>query len=148
MAPLLAAALWESERATDHFASLARIDVEAIFLLSLPLIETSSELSGNCRLTVEVPNGKKRVPVGVTCELRGGAIASCRSRLEGHAEVWVSGSRSQWLRALVQSDPSELNIGGDGALARELVEGLHAALFKANRPRYPQPKPPEVAVIQ
>ena len=54
IAPLAAAARLEFQLPQGETAPIAPLDVEAAFLLALPLIELPEELQGTCRLTVPV----------------------------------------------------------------------------------------------
>jgi DNA-binding HxlR family transcriptional regulator len=128
VAPLLAAIQWERRWLPNRSPSLSSIDVETIFLLAVPLLGRQMELSGNCRLAVEMPGGEGRL-AGVMASLIEGLPPSCSSRLHGEAEAWASGSVASWLRALIDHDLASLEVGGDGGLARGLVGGLHRALF-------------------
>jgi len=73
------------------------------------------------------PNGH----AGVLVELADSRVVSCRTRLEGHPDAWVSGTVSSWLGAIVHGDLTPLESGGDSKLAGELCHGLHHRLFPA-----------------
>jgi len=129
VAPLLAAIRWERLHLTESSAPVAGLDVEAAFLLAMPLLGLDRDLSGRCRLAVEIPgNGEGRV-AGVVAGLEEGSVASCTSRLDGTADAWASGPVGAWLRALIDQDGESLELGGDGRLVRSLIAGLHQALF-------------------
>ena len=53
-APLAAAARWERLRLPAATAPVTRVDVEAGLLLALPLLRLPADLSGSCRLVVEL----------------------------------------------------------------------------------------------
>lgn len=132
VAPLLAAAQWERRHVPERSASLKRIDAEAIFLLTAPLLDLPGHLDGTCRLAVELGSGSDGSRIaGVLLRVEGGAVVSCVSRLEGDAEAWVSGSATGWLEALIGNESGALEIGGDCDLAISLLDGLHSALFRA-----------------
>jgi DNA-binding HxlR family transcriptional regulator len=136
MAPLAAAVRWERLHLADEAPPLGRIDVEAAFMLAIPLLELPVDLSGHCRLAVELSNGNGNGNggprlAGVQVGVQEGRVASCISRLEGDAEAWASGSPSAWLGALIEQDSAQLELGGDGNLALGLLDGLHSALFRA-----------------
>jgi DNA-binding HxlR family transcriptional regulator len=130
MAPLVAAIRWERRHAPDRTAPLGRLDVEAGFLLTLPMLPLPADVSGQCRLAVELPNGAKRLLAGVIVELKAGRVSSCTSRLEGHPAAWISGPPSAWLEAVIDADADGLELGGDCGLARSLLDGLHTTLFR------------------
>jgi DNA-binding HxlR family transcriptional regulator len=137
IAPLAAAIRWEREHAGDSTAPLTRTDVEAGFMLTLPLLRLPREASGQCRLAVELPNGGKRRLAGVIVELEAGRVSACVSRLEGNPAAWASGAPAAWLDAVIEADADRLELGGDCRLARGLLDGLHAALFHG--PTLPTP---------
>jgi DNA-binding HxlR family transcriptional regulator len=131
MAPLAVAARWERLHAPETTAPVVRLDVEAGFLLIVPLVTLSHEFSGECRLAVETRGGGKRRMAGIKVRIDEGRVTSRVTNLEGHADAWASGSVSDWLRALTEHDRAGLEIGGDTRLAGELVDGLHGMLFAA-----------------
>jgi len=129
VAPLLAAIRWERLHLAESSPPVAGLDVEAAFLLAMPLLRLDQELSGRCRLAVELPSGGEGRVAGVVAGLEEGSVASCTSRLDGTADAWASGSVGAWFRALIDHDGESLELGGDGRLARTLIAGLHKALF-------------------
>jgi DNA-binding HxlR family transcriptional regulator len=135
VAPLLAAVGWERRHLNGGGVPVAAMDVEAALLLAMPLVELDPELSGSCRLAVELPSDGERRVAGVLATLERGAVASCTSRLDGSADAWASGTLGVWLRALIDRDGDSLELGGDGRLARTLVTGLNEALFAKARQR-------------
>lgn len=132
--PIAAAARWERHHLTEATTPIAKIDVEAAFLLVVPLLELSDSQSGTCRLAVEsrTNSGESRL-AGVMIGVEDGRVASCIARLEGEAGAWVFGSATAWLRALNEHEPDQLELGGDSALAEAVLEGLHTALFGVRR---------------
>ncbi|HEX8690461.1 MAG TPA: winged helix-turn-helix transcriptional regulator [Solirubrobacterales bacterium] len=133
VAPLAAAARWERRHAPDSSAAIARVDAEATFLLSLPLLRLPAEMSGSCRMGVEMKNGGERRLVGATAQVEQGKVASCTAHLQGDADAWATGSAMGWLHAVTGSDMDGLEMGGDQRLVRSLVEGLHKVLFRSAR---------------
>jgi len=128
MAPLIAAARWERRRRSRLTAPVGPIDVEATMLLALPLLSLPPELSGTCRMAAEVPNADRRL-AGTIVEVEGGAVASCSTSMRGNPGAWALGSVPAWLSAMIESDLSGLELGGDYELARALIDGLHRSLF-------------------
>ncbi|MGE0067560.1 MAG: winged helix-turn-helix transcriptional regulator [Solirubrobacterales bacterium] len=129
--PLAAAARWERKHPTAESDSIGRIDVEAAFLLVLPMVTILPQHSGVCRLGVDMrSNGEHRL-VGVLADVSEGRVAFCSSRLKGDATANVTGSPAAWLRAVLDRAPEQLEIIGDVELATELVDGLYGALFSA-----------------
>ncbi|HEX3735703.1 MAG TPA: winged helix-turn-helix transcriptional regulator [Solirubrobacterales bacterium] len=135
VAPLAAAAQWERIHLRGKAAPITDRDAEAALLLAVPLLKLPAELSGCCRLAVEIPAAGERRVAGVLVEVEEGRVASCASRLRGSATAWAVGSASTWLRALLKRETSELEIGGDGALADALVRGMHDELLGLGKAR-------------
>ncbi len=129
MAPLTAAARWERRNLPQATAPIGQIDAETTFLLTVPLLRPPMEVSGSCRLAAETPNGGKRRLAGVVVEVSEGTIGSCVTRLQGHTDAWALGSSTAWLDAMIERDTGRLEVGGNGGLARALLDGLHGALF-------------------
>jgi DNA-binding HxlR family transcriptional regulator len=135
VAPLGAAALWERRHDATRALPVGRVDIEAVFLLVVPLLGLPSGTSGSCRFAVEVRNADGRQDlVGVLVEIEEGRVVSCVTRLQGTADAWVSGSTAAWLSAMIEDETRRFEIGGDCALAAMLTDGLHEALF-ATAPR-------------
>jgi DNA-binding HxlR family transcriptional regulator len=120
--PLTAGAWWERRYLADP-PQLGRLDVEAAFLLAIPLIQLPAGLEGRCRLAVEIQGGSSPVFAGVLIGVEEGKIVSCSSRLEGEAEGWASGSAGAWMRRMSGQD-GDLEIGGDSELAREVIDSI------------------------
>jgi len=133
VAPLAAAAQWERLWAVTGVEPVARLDAEAAFLLAIPLVKIPPDVSGACRLTVEISSGKEPRLAGVVVTVEEGRGTSCIARLKDQADAWASGSAPAWLCAVIDHDPHQLEIGGEHSLAASLVEGLHRALI-ASRP--------------
>lgn len=129
VAPLVAAARWEGAYASGTAAPVTNRDVEAAFMLSLPLLRLPAEMSGSCRFAVEFPNGNGQRLAGALIGVEDGRVASCVSRLEGKAGAWASGSTGEWMSAVIEQDAAHLEIGGDCLLASAAIKDLHGALF-------------------
>lgn len=129
VAPLTAAVRWERRNLPHTTAPIGQLDTETAFLLTVPLLRPPAEISGSCRLAADTPNGGKRRLAGVVVEVSGGAIGSCVTRLQGPTDAWALGSSAAWLDAVIERDTDQLEVGGDGGLARALLDGLHEALF-------------------
>lgn len=133
IAPLGAAARWERLYVAAGTAPIKRLDAEAAFLLAIPLVGLPRELSGTCRLAVEVASTSGERLAGVLVGVEEGRVASCVASVQGHADAWASGSAAAWLSAVMDEDAGNLEMGGDCDLARALLAGLHGALFVAPR---------------
>jgi DNA-binding HxlR family transcriptional regulator len=129
--PLVTAVAWEREWAAARTKPLSRIDIEALFLLVLPLLELPEGFSGRCRLAVEVRPGRQPEYAGATVTFKAGRPRHMVARLESDSDAWVVGTAGSWLGWL--SGPGDLQPerGGDSALARALLEGLRRALLPA-----------------
>lgn len=130
--PLTTAIAWERRYAPDVTAGVGRLDVEAAFLLSIPLLDLPDEISGKCRLAVEVHDGASPVFAGVVVCVEEGEVTSCVASLEGEAEAWASGKPLSWLRQMNLASDGELELGGDRTFARAVLEALRRT---ANEPR-------------
>jgi DNA-binding HxlR family transcriptional regulator len=135
IAPLGAAARWERTHAPAQTVPIRRLDAEAAFLLAIPLLRLPADLSGGCRLAVEVGGTNGDRLAGVFVGVREGEVVSCVASVQGNADAWASGSAPAWLRAVIEQDTELLEVGGDCQLARGLLEGLHDALFGVLRRR-------------
>lgn len=136
VAPIAAAARWERRHLASTTAPVGRLDVEAAFLLAVPLLQLPAELSGSCRMAAELSNGRKRRLAGVMVEVEQGSIASSTTHLHGKPDAWALGSAVAWLDTVIEDDASRLGLGGDCDLARALLSGLHGVLFKVRLQNY------------
>jgi DNA-binding HxlR family transcriptional regulator len=136
IAPLLAAARWERQFAAEESVGIGRLDFEAAFLLSAPLLDLPENPSGRCRLAVVSRNGGGEPTVaGAMIEIEEGRVVSCVSRLPGEAAAWASGGSGAWLSALIDHRTEQLELGGDCDLATAVVDELHGSLFRVRQPR-------------
>jgi DNA-binding HxlR family transcriptional regulator len=129
VAPLAAATRWERRHFSAQSPPLTQIDTEAAFLLAAPLLHLPDDLSGSCRMAMEIPNGREPHLAGVLMSVKEGRVVSCATRLRGNPDAWASGPTWAWLTALIEGDTDSLELGGDGFLARTFLDGLHEALF-------------------
>lgn len=130
VAPFVAAVAWERRYLPDSAPSIGRLDIEAAFLLAIPLLELSKDTTGKCRLAVEVQRGGSPIFAGVLVCVEEGEVTSCSPSLDGEVESWVSGSPRAWLRRLSAGSGEELEIGGDAVLAELIVEALGRTFTK------------------
>jgi DNA-binding HxlR family transcriptional regulator len=134
VAPIAAAGHCECKYLAESTDPLTRIDIEAIFLLSVPLVDLDVTRSGTCLLAVDTGSGGSGQVTdrlaGVHVEVREGTITSCSSRLEYDPQTWALGSTTAWVEAILEGRTDRLRIGGDRVqLAEELVQRLHTSLF-------------------
>jgi DNA-binding HxlR family transcriptional regulator len=135
VAPIVAAAHCECKYLARSTSPLSRIDIEAAFLLSVPLVDLDVTRSGACLLAVDTGGGGgSEQPTdrlaGVHVEVEGGTIMTCSSRLERDPRTWALGSTAAWVDAILAGNTERLRIGGDLVkLAEELIQRLHTSLF-------------------
>ncbi len=131
VAPILAAIRWERRHLPKTTAPIGGIDVEAAFLLAVPLVRPPDAANGLCRLAAEIRNGEKRRLVGVTVEVEDGRILSCATQTQGKLDASALSSPTAWIDALVDRDLERVELSGDCQLAGAFVDGLNEALFAA-----------------
>lgn len=131
---LVAAANWERGCPAAGAPPPAKIDVEAVFLLTVPALRLPSDLSGSCRFAVELRSGSAKSFAGVLVEVEEGRVVSCVSRLQGQASAWASGSAGSWLDAVRTGNVEALEIGGDCNLALSLLDSLRLDRADARQP--------------
>ena len=135
--PLAAAALWERRHMPRSTQPIGRTDAEALFLLAAPLLKLPEDVSGSCRMAVELSGGNGRRLAGAMVVVENGRIEACTARLQGTPDAWALGSATGWLEAMVDADMDSIEPGGYGRLARALLDALHGALFGAERAAQP-----------
>lgn len=119
--PLASAAGWERRTRFAAAQPIGRLDVEAAFLLAVPLLEAPEDFTATCRLTVELQGGDAPVYAGVLVSFKEGQVVAYSSRLEGEVEAWVTGSPGAWLRELNGIDRGGLEVGGDSHLVAPVL---------------------------
>lgn len=128
-APLTAAIAWERRWAPAQTSTIGRIDVEASFLLAIPLLELPEDLSGCCRLAVEMRAESKLEYAGVMVAVEEGRLVSCSARLRGEPDAWAAGTALDWFGWVNGRIDHQLEFGGDTALARTFTESLREVLL-------------------
>ncbi len=127
--PLVGAVRWERKNLPDQTSPIRRIDIEAAFLLALPLVTLSEDHSGLCRLAVDTSNGSQHHQAGVIVGVDRGRVTSWVTRLDSGADASALGSAAAWIEAALDRDWDRLELSGRRRLALALGEGLHNALF-------------------
>jgi DNA-binding HxlR family transcriptional regulator len=133
VAPLVAAGRCECEHLAEATDPLARIDIEAAFLLSVPLVDLEVTRAGSCLLAVDTgivrnSDASDRL-AGVYVEIKEGGVISCSSRLEQDPRTWAVGPTGAWVSAILEGDHDRLRLGGeDPKIAGDLIERLHGSL--------------------
>jgi len=128
VAPLCAAAHWEQQFASQQAEPVGKVDVEAIFLLSVPLLELPSSLTGSCRLAVEMRTGSDLQFAGVTASFEAGRLLKCVTQLSSKSDAWATGSTLAWVRSISGHGQQQLDVGGDVELASSIIDGLHSTI--------------------
>jgi DNA-binding HxlR family transcriptional regulator len=134
IAPLSAAGRCERRHMGDSSGPITNIEVEASFLLALPLASLPKTANGTCMLAAQThpaePDREEPALAGVTVELGGGEVLSCEAKIEPEPQTWGVGTAEAWLDAVIDGQIEDLRIGGaNPQLALDLVSGLHHALF-------------------
>jgi DNA-binding HxlR family transcriptional regulator len=129
IAPLIASARLERNNPRDDMVPIDGLDVEAGFMLSLPQVELPKELSGVCRLGLNLDEEEIGGMTGVTAVIDQGLVVSFAPGLDKPADAWAAGTASGWLDTVIEPDAEHVRSGGDRWLARALLAGLHKTLF-------------------
>jgi DNA-binding HxlR family transcriptional regulator len=129
IAPLIASARLERREPREDMAPIDALDVEAGFRCSLPLVDLPKELSGTCRLGINLQEDESGCLTGVTAQIEQGRIVSVEAGLDRAADAWAAGSAGDWLETVVEPDAKQVRTGGDRWLTRAILESLHRDLF-------------------
>ncbi len=133
IAPLCVSGRCERRHMSEESLPITDIEVEAAFLMSIPLARLPLYAEGCCLLVVGTGPDEGEPPLavaGVTVQMRRGEVSYCRPRVDITPPTWAVGSSSAWLDAVIDGEIAELRPGGaDPQLALDLVAGLHNALF-------------------
>lgn len=129
IAPLIASARVERRDPKEGMAPIDALDVEAGFLCSLSLLELPQELSGVCRLGINLAEDESSSLTGVTAQVSEGRIISCKPGLDQPADAWAAASAGAWLDTVIEPEANLVRTGGDGWLTRALLDALHETLF-------------------
>jgi DNA-binding HxlR family transcriptional regulator len=124
--PITAAVAWEQRFIREPEARIGANDAEAAFLLAIPLISLGPEVSGRCRLSVEVRGGAEPIYAGVIIGIEDGVIVFCTSRLKGAVDASASGPPGAWIRQVAGASEPQLEMSGDVALSRAVVDAIQA----------------------
>jgi len=131
--PLAAASRCECRHLGERAQPPERIDIEAAFLLAVPMVKLPVRASGACLMAVktESKDGDAQGRIaGVHVEIDEGAVVSCVSRLDRDPRTWVLGGPPSWLDSIIDGHHGGLRTGGEEeAIASAVVAGLHESLF-------------------
>lgn len=129
IAPLIASARLERRNPIDGMAPIDALDVEAGFRCSLSMVELPKELSGTCRLGINLEEDESSCLTGVTAHVEQGQIVACASGLMERADCWAAASAGDWLDTVIEPEAKRVRTGGDEWLAHALLDSLHRSLF-------------------
>jgi len=133
VAPLAKATHCERIHLPEETPPPAPVDIEAAFLLTMPLVALPPRTGGWCQLQVE-PGAEGSEPAGVRIDVEAGRVISCVSRLDPKPRSWARGSARVWFQAVTVGDPSGLQFGGADRLPENVIHSLHEALAAAIAP--------------
>lgn len=122
--PLTAAIAWELKFIPEQVAAIGPRDVEAVFLLAIPLMSLAPEISGKCRLGVEMRGGATPTYAGVLVCIEEGKVVSCSSDLKGDVQASISGPPGAWMRQMNGGPRGQLEVSGNRSLARTVIDAL------------------------
>lgn len=134
IAPLCAAGRCERRHLPDEGGPITAIEVEASFLLAVPLVPLPDSATGTCVLAVQVDPTEPGEPetglAGVTVEVERGEVVSCLPEIHSAPPSWAVGAPETWLEAVIDGQLDDIRIGGaNPQLVLDLVCGIHLALF-------------------
>jgi DNA-binding HxlR family transcriptional regulator len=137
IAPLSAAGRCERRHLKGVTAPITRVEVEAAFLLTLPLVVLPVTANGRCVLAAHTgaeapPEGRNRGDklAGVTIEIERGRVVACAANVTDCPASWGLGAPEAWLDAVIDGDREALRFGGSQPrLPLALAKGLHRELF-------------------
>lgn len=132
IAVLAAVARWERNRLPGMAEPVTASDGAIALLGALPLVEPPTDAAGIGTFAVESDAvGATPRTSGVWARFAGGRVTRCSG---GHCpsppDVWVHGGIDAWLDAVIDGRPTALRLGGDLALAKVAIGGLHEVLFE------------------
>jgi DNA-binding HxlR family transcriptional regulator len=132
IAPLTMAGRCERRHIAELTAPITYVEVEAAFLLALPLVVMSEEIGGDCVLAADTgPDNEGPRVSGIHVVVERGRVLSLSEDLEDDPTSWCVGSANAWMDAVIDGDAAGLRIGGSNhRLPRSLVGRLHVTLFR------------------
>jgi len=133
--PICAAGRCERRYMDDESARVTSVEVEAAFLLALPLVSLRPEAQGSCMLAaqIEVKEPDRGNPglAGVNVEVADGQMLSCAAQVDPEPQSWAVGNSTAWLDVVIDGRIEDLRVGGaDPQLALDLASGIHLALCR------------------
>lgn len=134
VAPLVMAIRCESRFFAHETLPLLEPDVEAIFMLSLPLLKLPRDVNGSVALSMRIGlgsgNGHLR-EAGATIDFRGGKVDGLAPGIREKDMTRVQGDVEDWLKSLVSGGDAGLEYSGEHVeLGETIVAKLGEALFE------------------
>lgn len=134
VAPLSMAGRFERRHMAEETAPITAVEIEAAFLLALPLVPLPEQTNGSCMLSVLPEAGEEGEAdpevAGVNVTVEAGRIVDCVLEVDPQAPVFALGTPMEWLNAVIDGHLEGLRFGGKSPqIAADLVNGLHLALF-------------------
>jgi hypothetical protein len=129
IAPLIASARLERRNPMEGMAPIDALDVDAGFRLSLPLLSLPRELSGVCRLGLNLDETQRSAMTGVTARIEEGRVVACHDGLSIEANAWAAATAAGWLDTVIEPSAKQVRTGGDRWLSAAVLSGLHKTLF-------------------
>jgi DNA-binding HxlR family transcriptional regulator len=132
--PLCVAGRCERRHLADATAPITDVEVEASFMLTVPLAHLPETANGACMLAVQTEGESSQEPgrdlAGVMVQIKRGEIIGCASRINQAPPTWALGTAENWLDVVIDGKLAQLRFGGaKPQLAADLVNGIHFALF-------------------
>lgn len=134
VAPLIAAARWERLHLADATKAIGADEVEATFLLTLPLVDLPDHLNGECSLAVmtAAAEAERRhgEVAGVSVEILPGEIRSRPGPPRSSPSTWALGAPIAWHNAVIDGDYQDLRLSGaEPRLPHAIVDAIREHLF-------------------
>lgn len=134
VAPLCMAGRCERRHLPDRTPPITDVEVEASFMLTVPLAQLPEDASGACMLAVQTegddPKEAGRNLAGVTVHVKRGEIVACATQIHQSPPTWALGTAETWLEVVIDGRLEELRFGGARPqLAADLVNSIRFALF-------------------
>jgi len=134
IAPIAAAGRCELRHMQGEAVPITQIEVEAAFLLALPLAPLPEHAAGECVLALQAtdpsrPGKGDPELVGVTVNIRAGN-RTVKTIVDHEPRIWAVGAPDAWLDAVIDGRLELLRVGGaNPQFAADLAHGVHLALF-------------------
>lgn len=134
IAPISVSGRTERRHFDTDVGPITDIEVEAAFLMAIPLAPLPPHADGSCLLVAQTdvtPVDEENPQLaGVTVVVERGEVVSCWTDVDSRPPTWGVGTADAWLDAVIDGRLEDLRIGGaNPQLALDLAAGLHLALF-------------------